>query len=129
MDGSGRLAMRHSASPPPLARAPGRSAPFTPADAPGAMSAPALEPPPPVVARLDGAPRRLPKGASDPISQRGGGCECDRSKGAVVLFYAYVPIADPASLVTELRATCGCNGVTGKLRIGREGINLSLIHI
>ena len=96
--------------------------PLHPADAPGAMSAPALEHPPPV-ARLDGAPRRLPKGASDPISQRGGGCECDRSKGAIVLFYAYVPIADPASLVTELRATCGSNGVTGKLRIGREGIN------
>jgi hypothetical protein len=88
------------------------------ADAPGAMSAPT-----PVRARLDGVPRRLPKGASDRIALTGGKCTCDRSEGTIVLFYAYVPIEDPCSLVARLRDVCGTHGVTGKLRIGREGIN------
>jgi hypothetical protein len=61
------------------------------ADAPGAMSAPT-----PVRARLDGVPRRLPKGASDRIALTGGKCTCDRSEGTIVLFYAYVPIEDPS---------------------------------
>jgi hypothetical protein len=88
------------------------------ADAPGAMSAPT-----PVRARLDGVPRRLPKGASDRITLTGGKCTCDRSEGTIVLFYAYVPIEDPSALVARLRDVCGTHGVTGKLRIGREGIN------
>ena len=88
------------------------------ADAPGAMSAPT-----PVRARLDGVPRRLPKGASDRIALTGGKCTCDRSEGTIVLFYAYVPIEDPSALVARLRDVCGTHGVTGKLRIGREGIN------
>jgi predicted sulfurtransferase len=87
-------------------------------DAPGAMSAPT-----PVRARLDGVPRRLPKGTSDRIALTGGKCTCDRSEGTIVLFYAYVPIEDPCSLVARLRDVCGTHGVTGKLRIGREGIN------
>ena len=103
----------------PLSRAPGRAlTPSTMADAPGAMSAPT-----PVRARLDGVPRRLPKGASDRIALTGGKCTCDRSEGTIVLFYAYVPIEDPCSLVARLRDVCGTHGVTGKLRIGREGIN------
>jgi xeroderma pigmentosum group C-complementing protein len=88
------------------------------ADAPGTMSAPT-----PVRARLDGVPRRLPKGASDRIALTGGKCACDRSKGTIVLFYAYVPIEDPSALVARLRDVCDTHGVTGKLRIGREGIN------
>ena len=87
-------------------------------DAPGAMSAPT-----PVRARLDGVPRRLPKGTSDRIALTGGKCTCDRSEGTIVLFYAYVPIEDPSALVARLRDVCGTHGVTGKLRIGREGIN------
>ena len=103
----------------PLSRAPGRAlTPSTMADAPGAMSAPT-----PVRARLDGVPRRLPKGTSDRIALTGGKCTCDRSEGTIVLFYAYVPIEDPCSLVARLRDVCGTHGVTGKLRIGREGIN------
>ena len=103
----------------PLSRAPGRAlTPSTMADAPGAMSAPT-----PVRARLDGVPRRLPKGTSDRIALTGGKCTCDRSKGTIVLFYAYVPIEDPSALVARLRDVCGTHGVTGKLRIGREGIN------
>jgi hypothetical protein len=103
----------------PLSRAPGRAlTPSTMVDAPGAMSAPT-----PVRARLDGVPRRLPKGTSDRIALTGGKCTCDRSEGTIVLFYAYVPIEDPCSLVARLRDVCGTHGVTGKLRIGREGIN------
>ena len=103
----------------PLSRAPGRAlTPSTMADAPGTMSAPT-----PVRARLDGVPRRLPKGSSDRIALTGGKCACDRSKGTIVLFYAYVPIEDPSALVARLRDVCGTHGVTGKLRIGREGIN------
>ena len=105
---------RLTAARSPLSRAPGRA--LTPS--PGAMSAPT-----PVRARLDGVPRRLPKGASDRIALTGGKCTCDRSEGTIVLFYAYVPIEDPCSLVARLRDVCGTHGVTGKLRIGREGIN------
>ena len=47
----------------------------------------------------------------------------DPSAGAIVLFYAYVPLVDPAALVSRLRLACERGGVTGKLRVAAEGIN------
>jgi len=66
--------------------------------------------------------RRLPKGESDRYGS-GVACGCDPSAGAIVLFYAYVPLVDPAALVSRLRLACERGGVTGKLRVAAEGIN------
>ena len=64
----------------------------------------------------------MPKGESDRYGS-GGGCGCDPSAGAIVLFYAYVPLVDPAAVVSRLRLACERGGVTGKLRVAPEGIN------
>ena len=66
--------------------------------------------------------RRLPKGESDRYGS-GVACSCDPSAGAIVLFYAYVPLVDPAAVVSRLRLACERGGVTGKLRVAAEGIN------
>lgn len=44
----------------------------------------------------------------------------------VLLFYQYVPIEDPASLVEEHRAFCQELGVKGRILIASEGINGTL---
>ena len=66
--------------------------------------------------------RRLPKGESDRYGS-GVACGCDPSAGAIVLFYAYVPLVDPAAVISRLRLACERGGVTGKLRVAAEGIN------
>ncbi|EEH60343.1 uncharacterized protein MICPUCDRAFT_50491 [Micromonas pusilla CCMP1545] len=71
--------------------------------------------------------RRLPRGESDVLpapSVLGRGCEtCDASLGRIVLFFAYRRLRDPSGVVDRLRATCEAHGVTGKIRVGAEGIN------
>lgn len=66
--------------------------------------------------------RRLPKGAADRFSRSTatGGCGCDPTEGAVVLFYAYAPLSDPRGVVARLQAVCEAQGVTGKLRVAAE---------
>ena len=76
-----------------------------------------MPPPPPL------AGRRLPKGEADAFGTAAGSCGCDLSAGAVVLFYAYVPVSDPAALAARIEASCAAHGVTGKLRVALEGIN------
>ena len=58
--------------------------------------------------------RRLPKGESDRYGS-GVACGCDPSAGAIVLFYAYVPLVDPAALVSRLRLACERGGHHGKI--------------
>lgn len=76
-----------------------------------------MPPPPPL------AGRRLPKGEADAFGTAAGSCGCNLSAGAVVLFYAYVPVSDPAALAALIEASCSAHGVTGKLRVALEGIN------
>lgn len=44
----------------------------------------------------------------------------------VILFYKYVPIAEPAALATEQRAFCHSLGLKGRVLIATEGINGTL---
>ena len=68
------------------------------------------------------ASRRNARGASDPLRLT---CACD-NKGVVVLFYKYVQIDSPASVVArivEFGESIAKGAVTGKIRVAREGIN------
>jgi len=68
------------------------------------------------------ASRRNARGASDPLRLT---CGCG-DKGVVVLFYKYVKIDAPASVVArivEYNDTTAQGAVTGKIRVAPEGIN------
>ena len=44
----------------------------------------------------------------------------------VILFYKYVPIADPAEFASAQRALCSSLGLKGRVLIASEGINGTL---
>ena len=44
----------------------------------------------------------------------------------IILYYKYVPIEDPASLVKVQKALCERLGLKGRLLIAKEGINGTL---
>ena len=52
-------------------------------------------------------------GEADAFGIAAGSCGCDLSAGAVVLFYAYVPVSDPAALAAP-RASRAAHGVTAR---------------
>ncbi|KAF9279622.1 hypothetical protein BGZ68_007802 [Mortierella alpina] len=67
--------------------------------------------------------RRAEKYGSDPISLS---CTCDPSLGTVVLFYAYLPIADPLALAKLHKSWSSKLGLYGKVKLATEGINATL---
>ncbi|KAF9569578.1 hypothetical protein EC968_002475 [Mortierella alpina] len=67
--------------------------------------------------------RRAEKYGSDPISLS---CSCDPSLGTVILFYAYLPIADPLALAKLHKSWSSKLGLYGKVKIAAEGINATL---
>ena len=44
----------------------------------------------------------------------------------VVLFYKYVHLPDPLAVASEQEAKCAELGVSGRMRVAREGLNGSL---
>ena len=44
----------------------------------------------------------------------------------VILFYKYIPIADPAAFASAQRALCSSLGLKGRVLIASEGINGTL---
>ncbi|KAF9961836.1 hypothetical protein BGZ72_001386 [Mortierella alpina] len=67
--------------------------------------------------------RRAEKYGSDPISLS---CTCDPSLGTVILFYAYLPIADPLALARLHKSWSSKLGLYGKVKLATEGINATL---
>ncbi|KAI9312189.1 hypothetical protein BX666DRAFT_1989546 [Dichotomocladium elegans] len=67
--------------------------------------------------------RRAPKGGSDPIKLE---CTCDPGRSQVILFYKYVEVDKPADYAKEHVTLCERLELTGKVRIGTEGINATL---
>lgn len=67
--------------------------------------------------------RRAEKYGSDPISLS---CTCDPSLGTVILFYAYLPIADPLALAKLHKSWSSKLGLYGKVKLATEGINATL---
>ncbi|CAO3570051.1 unnamed protein product [Mortierella alpina] len=67
--------------------------------------------------------RRAEKYGSDPISLS---CSCDPSLGTVILFYAYLPIAEPLALAKLHKSWSSRLGLHGKVKLATEGINATL---
>ena len=44
----------------------------------------------------------------------------------IILFYKYVPIANPQTLMRDLRMVCENNGLKGRIILADEGINGTL---
>jgi UPF0176 protein len=49
-----------------------------------------------------------------------------QSQFAVILFYKYVPVADPAGFASDQRALCQGLGLKGRILVAEEGINGTL---
>ncbi|KAI9208880.1 uncharacterized protein BJ171DRAFT_487549 [Polychytrium aggregatum] len=64
--------------------------------------------------------RRAAKGSSDSVALR---CQCDGS-GTVILFYKYCAVDDPTDFCKAMERLCA--GLTGKVRISSEGLNVTL---
>lgn len=67
--------------------------------------------------------RRAEKYGSDPINLT---CQCDPALGTVILFYAYLPIADPLALARLHKAWFVDLELCGKVKLATEGINATL---
>ncbi|KAG0291665.1 thiosulfate sulfurtransferase (rhodanese)-like domain-containing protein 2 [Linnemannia gamsii] len=67
--------------------------------------------------------RRAEKYGSDPINLT---CQCDPSLGTVILFYAYLPIADPLALARLHKDWFADLELCGKVKLATEGINATL---
>ncbi|KAF9087417.1 hypothetical protein BGX23_008146 [Mortierella sp. AD031] len=67
--------------------------------------------------------RRAERYGSDPISLT---CHCDPALGTVILFYAYLPIADPLALARLHKSWFMDLDLCGKVKLATEGINATL---
>ncbi|KAJ2960976.1 hypothetical protein NQZ79_g3703 [Umbelopsis isabellina] len=67
--------------------------------------------------------RRAKKGDSDSIATN---CTCDIQQSTVILFYVYQAIADPNQIAEQHYQLCSDLNMTGKVRVGEEGINVTL---
>lgn len=67
--------------------------------------------------------RRAKKGDSDSIATN---CTCNGQDSTVILFYVYQAIADPKQIAEQHYRLCSDLYMTGKVRVGGEGINVTL---
>ncbi|TPX63278.1 hypothetical protein SpCBS45565_g06732 [Spizellomyces sp. 'palustris'] len=68
--------------------------------------------------------RRAARGGSDPVT-----LPCDALhaiSGTVLLFYRYTPIHDPKHVATFQKDLCTRLGLSGKIRIAHEGLNITV---
>jgi predicted sulfurtransferase len=65
--------------------------------------------------------RRLSKGKSDSIR-----IDCNCSEGIILLFYNYVEILNQVELARVLQDFCVVRDICGKIRIGKEGFNITV---
>jgi UPF0176 protein len=71
---------------------------------------------------IDLTGRRCPVGASDPV-----GLSCSGTcKGTILLFYKYAKIVDPDTTAKGLLNLSVLLNLRGKLRISKEGVNISI---
>ncbi|KAI9253936.1 hypothetical protein BDA99DRAFT_562879 [Phascolomyces articulosus] len=68
--------------------------------------------------------RRTAKGSSDPITITN--CNCNLDSCRVILFYKYVSVEDPIQYAQEHQDLCERLQLTGKVRISKEGLNITL---
>jgi UPF0176 protein len=66
--------------------------------------------------------RRCAKNTSDPVGLSCGG----KCIGTILLFYRYFKISQPAVIAKLLLDVCNSLELRGKLRIGHEGVNISI---
>ncbi|KAI8999529.1 hypothetical protein BC832DRAFT_215790 [Gaertneriomyces semiglobifer] len=70
--------------------------------------------------------RRAPKGNSDPVRLD---CQCletEATAGSVLLFYRYTHVRDPVAVASWQDDLCSRLGLTGKIRVANEGINVTV---
>ncbi|KND03344.1 uncharacterized protein SPPG_02387 [Spizellomyces punctatus DAOM BR117] len=68
--------------------------------------------------------RRAARGGSDPVTLP---CDALHAKsGTVLLFYRYTPIHDPEDVAAFQKDLCTRLGLSGKLRIAHEGLNITV---